>query len=140
MLEIIIPQIILFFYSYKIKDYGPNIFQLIWLLRPKIINRPLRTEISNLKFLRYITAGNGFEPANLVIKYINKNFVMNIKNNRSFGNNLRKCFINCAILEPIANTLYEPLENFAQFCIHSKYNINIILTNDNIIYYAYLLF
>lgn len=95
-------------------------------------------EILKLTFVKYITAGSGFKLANLVIEYINRGFVINIKNNRNLTYNLREIFIYCAVLKPIANTLRKILENFARIRINSKYYI--ILTNNNIIYYAYLLF
>ncbi|KAK3364848.1 hypothetical protein B0T24DRAFT_652198 [Lasiosphaeria ovina] len=64
-------------------NYGPEILYFAWLLHPRISEEHTIRAILKGSLIRYTIAGSGYKAIDLILKYINASYTLDIKYNKN---------------------------------------------------------
>ncbi|KAL2753605.1 hypothetical protein ACRALDRAFT_2111750, partial [Sodiomyces alcalophilus JCM 7366] len=74
----------------KLANYSPEILYFTWLL--KVANNHARDTVLKGGIIRYITTGSRYKAINLLLKYINALYILDIKHYKNSTYNINVTF------------------------------------------------
>ncbi|KAL2755202.1 hypothetical protein ACRALDRAFT_2107131, partial [Sodiomyces alcalophilus JCM 7366] len=118
--------------------YGLEIMYFAWLLYPDISDKKVSEAILKGGLIRYVTTGSGYKAINLLIKYINASYTLDIKHNKNSIHDISLTFKRLALNRNYIAIIYKAVEGFLRTKQKGTYTYRKAL--NQIIEYAYKLY